>query len=84
MDLAWICGGSEVDLGWIWDGSGVDLGWIWMDPVGPVLARSGIRFWPDSDRIPHTTALRSRSGRQRAVTPSGHILDPFLTSIRTL
>ena len=73
-----------MDLGWIWDGSGVDLGWIWVDPVGPVPARSGIRFWADSDRIPDTTALPRRIRDSRAVTPSGHILDPFLTTIRTL
>ena len=49
VDLGWIWSGSGVDLGWIWGGSGVDLGWIWVDPVGPVPARSGIRFWADSD-----------------------------------
>ena len=51
-----------LDLGWIWDGSGVDLG----SGSGPIQRHGTQRY-----------GARRTDPRQRAVTPSGHILDPF-------
>ena len=80
MDLEWIWDGSGVDLEWIWDGSGVDLGWIW-DPVrDPAL----IRFRSGYFHNPASNPANSRHGGWRAGPPTGDILDPFFTSIRTL
>ena len=62
----------DLELGWIWGDSGMDLGWIW----DPALARFSSGF--------RGTGARGTDDGSRAVTPSGHILDPFLTSIRTL
>ena len=56
-----------MDLGWIWNGSGMDLG----SGCSPISDPTQIRFPPDRK-------LAIRPVRQRAVTPSGHIRDPFL------
>ena len=69
VDLGWIWGGSGMDLGWIWGGSGVDLGWIWNPAI--------IRHLPDSERNPRTKPAAIRIRDSRAVTPTGHFLDPF-------
>ena len=85
MDLGWIW----VDLGeWIWDGSGVDLGGIWVDlgigsgvNLGWIWDGSGIRLLssicPGIFIIALGNQPRTRSSGSRAVTPSGHFLDPF-------
>ena len=61
-----------LDLGWIWDRSGVDVG----SGSDPAL----IRHFP----APRLISRRTSSDGWRAVPPTGHILDPLLTSIRTL
>ena len=57
---------DPLDLGWICAGSGLDLG------SGP-----GSGSGPIQITDPHTTALATQIRNSRAVTPSGHILDPF-------
>ena len=56
----------------MWDGSGVDLG-------------SGSESGPDPALIkdPASNPAALRRDGWRAVHPTGHILDPFLTTIRT-
>ena len=66
----------DLELGWIWGDSGMDLG-------------SGSESGPDPALIRHFPASRLKSRRSatdgwRAGPPTGHILDPFLTTIRTL
>ena len=86
MDLngsEWIWAGSEVDLGWIW----MDLEWIWGG--SGVDLGSGSESGPDPAlmelvfAIPLQIPPELGSDGWRAGPPSGHILDPFLTSIRT-
>ena len=99
MDLGWILGGSGLDLGWIWNRSGVDLGWIW-DHSGMVLGwiwgGSGVALGSGSESGPDPALMELffviplqippefEEVGWRAGPPTGDILDPFLTSIRTL
>ena len=84
VGLAWIWVESGMDLEWIWGGSGMDLGWIWggsgRPGSGPVRDPVLVRFGANSSYY----GARAWIPGSRAVTPCGHILDPFLTSIRTL
>ena len=80
MDLGWIRGASGRDLGgfgdWIWGESGVDLGWIWNPAI--------IRHLPGYFQNTRTKPLAIQIRDSRAGPPSGHFLDPFFTTIRTL